>query len=79
MRKIGKYTFEANSLRDGLHAVNLRVPGDNPRALSVGVQDGATCIWIDVNPLAPKEDFLVYSVGTGHGAVPEGAAFIGTV
>jgi len=32
----------------------------------VGLQDNTPCLWVEVDPDAPTEDYLLMIVGTGH-------------
>jgi len=55
---------------------------DIPRGakfLSVGVQRGKVCLWVQVDSDAPKESQLIVMHGTGHPMKSDSMQFIGTV
>jgi len=77
MRKIWKFPVELNSVLDQAMEFTIDMP-DGATLLHVGVQNGQACLWAEINPDAPKKPYLFYSVGTGHGSVPEDGAYLGT-
>jgi hypothetical protein len=75
---IWKATIRPNSIKGEVY--EIRVPArQDAYALSVGIQDGKVVVWFEVDPSAPDNDMLLYSVGTGFGKVPVCCRFIGTV
>lgn len=78
MKKIWKAAVQPNSERDKAYAISIPAPV-GARAISVGKQGGDVCVWFEVDPAAEKSLLKVYCVGTGFGAVPDDARFLGTV
>lgn len=49
------------------------------KAISVALQNGIPTVWFEVDTKAAPGRLRLYSVGTGHGALPANARFIGTI
>lgn len=79
MRRIWKQPFKANSINGGAFGVFVPAPsGAVP--ISVGVQGDETVVWFECEDVGTTmEGFRLYAIGTGHGAVPVGKKFLGTV
>ena len=45
----------------------------------VNVQDDKICVWFEVDTEKPDGFLVLYSMGTGHGTIPKGARYVGTV
>ena len=69
MRRIWKYEVEPNSAKDDVHRIKLKVPF-GARPLTVQIQDGKACLWVEVDEKAPLEQFVLFCVGTGFGIPP---------
>ena len=77
--KIWKYPLgQLNSVRDSAHKIVIAMKRGS-RPLHVGMQDGTCFVWVEVDPDQPDINATFFSVGTGHGAVPEGCVYLGTV
>lgn len=78
MKTIWKSVVRPNSVRND--ALDVSVPARaGARALSVGLQHNAVCVWFEVDAAADPAPLKLWCVGTGFGAVPEGKRFLGTV
>jgi hypothetical protein len=81
-RRIWRFPISPNSMLDDLYHIEVVMP-KNAKVLHVGLDPqaphGQPSIWAEVDPKEPKVPRLFYSVGTGHGVVPLGCKFIGTV
>ncbi len=78
MKTIWKQIIEPNSIAGQCYAIEVPARfGSVP--LHVGIQYGKCCVWFEADPDAKAMTMLLYCVGTGFGAVPEGKRFIGTV
>lgn len=78
MRRVLKYQLDLNSYRDGSYKIDLEMPsGSIVRYIDVD-PSGVPCLWAEVDEDAPKMFYTFSSVGTGHGAVPEGMAYAGS-
>lgn len=75
MRTVYKYPIAPNSLRGHTFPVEIKAPrGAVPRF--VGLQNGSPFLWAEVDTDQPEETQVVlHSVGTGFGAVPDGATY----
>lgn len=79
MRKVWKYRIHPNSFRDGQYVVAFDAP-KGATVLCVMKQNSDICAWVEVNTDEPEQETVkIICVGTGHGAVPEGALYIGSV
>jgi hypothetical protein len=50
---------------------------EGSKFLAVQVQRDVPCLWVLVDPTAPKERFEIHTVGTGNPA-PDGLEYLGT-
>ena len=80
MRTVWKYKLEVDSIREDVFiAGTVKVPAGS-KTLTVGVQNNSSYVWVEVDPHAPPTySKKFYSVGTGHGIVPDNTKYIGTV
>lgn len=78
MRTIWKAAVRPDSARG--QALPVEVPARRgARALTVGRQHDAVCVWFEVDDGEPPAPLNLWCVGTGFGAVPAGKRFLGTV
>jgi hypothetical protein len=78
MKTIWKYVIECDSVLDAPFPIAVPAPA-GAKPISVGIQDGKVCVWAEVDPASRPGNIRLWCVGTGFGAVPEGATFLGTV
>jgi len=81
MLKIWKEPLpQLNSVQNSQYSFNLMLPNFS-RGLHVAMQGKQACLWYECDPEEPKVEHTFYSIGTGHGTVPdpEDARYIGTV
>jgi len=79
MKTIYKYQIHPDSVVHWHCPINIVAPKD-ARPVFVGVQNGITYLWCEVeldNPIINQEVLLC--IGTGHGKVPEGCIYFGSV
>ena len=78
MKRIWKYPMDLNSYKDGSYEVSLAMQV-GARVLYMGSdQSGVPCLWAEVDEDAQLETRTFVSVGTGHGVVPDGLAYVGS-
>ncbi len=78
MNSIYKYAIQPNSSLNGEFVINIRTHvGAKP--LSVHMQRGEICVWMEVDTTQKLTILKLYSIGTGFGQVKAGRTFLGTV
>ena len=79
MRTVYKYPIYPNSVKGGAFPIEVDAPvGAKP--LFVGLQNRQCCLWMDVDPKQPSTmQTPLVCVGTGFGAIPDGASYFGSV
>ena len=74
MKTIWKFPISPNAQLYNTFEIRLKVPaGAVP--LCINLQHHRPCLWMEVDPEAPEEKFVMYCVGTGFGAFPENARY----
>lgn len=71
MRQVWKYVLEVTDEQ------LIEMP-QGAQILSVAVQNGSPMLWALVNPVAPFEDRIVRTIGTGHPVEDVLGRFLGT-
>lgn len=78
-KKIWKFPFTPNSAIDSQSKIEVMMPqGALVRYVDVD-SNGHPCLWAEVDTTALLVARKFYSVGTGHGNVPEDGYYLGTV
>lgn len=78
MKHIWKFEIKPNSVKDDVYRMVLEVP-KGAKPLRVAMQNCVCCVWMEVDIHAPLVSFVLSSIGTGFGAVPNKATYLGTV
>ena len=79
MKKIWKYEIHCDSILDGFHFIDILAPA-GARPLCVMAQGRSVFVWMEVDTLQQqKEKVRFCCVGTGHGCVPTGMKYFGSV
>lgn len=78
MKTIYKYEIQCNSV-EGSHFEFVLPTPKGAKPLFVGVQHRMTFLWCEVDNEEQMEPLTLKIIGTGHGKVPEGGRYIGSV
>lgn len=79
MKQIWKVGIpELNSLAGSAYPFSVSMPR-GAKLIHIGYQQSRPQMWFEVNPEAENVGHPFLSVGTGHGVVPEGTEYVGTV
>lgn len=69
---IWKYPFQIDD------EFEIEMP-EGAQVLTAQVQGSTPCLWVLVNPEAPKTKRKFFVYGTGHEIIEEGIAYIGSI
>ena len=79
MKTVWKFPISCNSVKNAQYQIFLQMPrGAEPLCVMHQPMSGV-CIWAEVDPEQPIERRRFWCIGTGHGAVPENAKYLGSV
>jgi hypothetical protein len=84
VKQVWKFELDPNSVLDGQHEIVIMVPaGTEPRCIMS--QGAGVYLWAEVPLSGPANQppklvpYKILCIGTGHGTVPDGAAYFGSV